>query len=335
MNENLPKQFLFVLYESAVSQYMFDDLDSDKRVTVIKGFLKTIHNPIINYLRKVHLSLIINRRINLPFKNIWHCSLRDVKWNHKTQYYVILVNSALRLADYKYLSRIRNKYNIKYILLMVDPWDSNKYSIPARYFADKLGFDYIFSFDPVDCKKYNFIYTNVPYIKLCNDVPNTIDYDIYLIANVSTRGGADVFHNIFKRLKDAGLSISYRLVNVLPKDQIYKNEIIYNKTMEYPEVIKDVERSNCILEVLANGQTGATYRYYEAVCYNKKLLTTNKNVVNLPFYNPEYMKVFEKPEDIDCEWIKERIPIDYGYDGRFSSTHLIDKIIELEDQKEG
>ena len=46
------------------------------------------------------------------------------------------------------------------------------------------------------------------------------------------------------------------------------------------------------------------------------------------------MKVFEKPEDIDWAWVKERIPVDYHYDGRFSPVHLIDKIIELEEEKE-
>lgn len=93
-------------------------------------------------------------------------------------------------------------------------------------------------------------------------------------------------------------------------------------------------KSNCILEVLATGQSGATLRYYEAVCYNKKLLTNNKNIVNLPFYNPEWMHVFENTEDIDWGWVKERVPVDYHYDGRFSPIHLIDRIIELEEQKE-
>ncbi len=46
------------------------------------------------------------------------------------------------------------------------------------------------------------------------------------------------------------------------------------------------------------------------------------------------MKVFEKPEDIDWEWVKERITVDYHYDGRFSPRHLIDKIIELEEERE-
>ena len=110
--------------------------------------------------------------------------------------------------------------------------------------------------------------------------------------------------------------------------------IIYNKRIPYSEVVEKNKASNCILEIISSGQSGASLRYYEAVCYNKKLLTNNKNVVNLPFYNPDYIHVFEKPEDIDWDWVKERIQVDYHYDGRFSPTHLIDKIIELEEEKE-
>ncbi len=101
----------------------------------------------------------------------------------------------------------------------------------------------------------------------------------------------------------------------------------------YRNIIAEVKRSNCLLEVVREFQDDPSYRYYEAVCYNKKLLTNNKRIVNFPFYNPEYIHVFEKPEDIDWDWVKERIPIDYGYDGRFSPSHLFDEVIEIEKSK--
>ena len=105
------------------------------------------------------------------------------------------------------------------------------------------------------------------------------------------------------------------------------------KAMPYPEVVAEAKKSNCLLEVVREGQTGPSFRYYEAVCYNKKLLTNNKNAVNFPFYNPEYMHVFEKPEDIDWEWVKERIPVDYGYDGRFSPSRIFDEVVGMEESK--
>ena len=82
------------------------------------------------------------------------------------------------------------------------------------------------------------------------------------------------------------------------------------------------------MEILQKGQTGPTLRYFEAVCYNKKLLTNNPHIVNFPFYKPEWMKIYQKPEDIDINWLKEKEQIDYGYNGEFSPTKLIDFLYE-------
>lgn len=334
MTKKLQKKFIFILKDNYI-EIMGNDLKSDNRVTIIDSYLKKPNNRILRMLQKVHTTTKINRRIKLPFRNIWKCSMRTIAWEKNTEYYVFFVGALLKMVDIEYLKRLRKNYNVIFSLILVDSWDNDELSFAAKYFAEHLRFDYIFSFDPEDVKKYGFIYTNVPYSIISPEKSNIISYDLYLAASVTTKGGPEIFHSIYKYLKEGGVSAHYRLVHVHPNEQEFKNEIIYNISIDYSEVIEGVKKSNCILEVLPLGQTGPTLRYNEAVCYNKKLLTTNKNVVNLPFYNPKYIHVFEKPEDIDCEWIKERIPIDYGYDGRFSPTHLIDRIIELDEQKEG
>ena len=160
------------------------------------------------------------------------------------------------------------------------------------------------------------------------NTPEAVENDLYLINNA--KGRLKKFHEVYEYVRQRNVKANFRIVGVKKNDQLYPNEITYNKRLKYRETLKEIKKSNCLLEVLGEEQTSVSMHYSEAVCYNKKLLTDNKAVVNLPFYNPDYMKVFEKPEDIDCEWIKERISVDYGYDGRFSPSHLIDKIIELE-----
>lgn len=66
------------------------------------------------------------------------------------------------------------------------------------------------------------------------------------------------------------------------------------KRLDYEDVLDYVSQTNCIIEIVQNDTAGPTMRYSEAVFYNKKLLTNNKNIVNFPFYNSNYMKVFEK-----------------------------------------
>ena len=84
------------------------------------------------------------------------------------------------------------------------------------------------------------------------------------------------------------------------------------------------------LEILQEGQNQQSARYFEAVVYNKKLLTTNDRISALPFYNPDYMKVFHTSSDVDIDWLKARDMVDYGYKGEFSPSGipaLIDKYL--------
>ena len=132
-------------------------------------------------------------------------------------------------------------------------------------------------------------------------------YDLYY-AGVS-KGRLETLHNIYNLMVQNEITTIYRITEVKAKEELYDG-ILYNERIKYNKLVEEDQFCNCILEVMADGQSGATLRYYEAVCYNKKLLTNNKNVVNLPFYDPAYIRVFEKPEDIDWNWVKERIPVD-------------------------
>lgn len=85
-------------------------------------------------------------------------------------------------------------------------------------------------------------------------------------------------------------------------------------------------RSNCLLELVQEGQVGATARYCEAVVYGKKLLTNNNYVRFLPFYNEEYIKIFDKVDDIDFDWVKEIVHVDFEYKDEFSPNHVIERI---------
>ena len=81
--------------------------------------------------------------------------------------------------------------------------------------------------------------------------------------------------------------------------------------------------AKCILEIVQKGQVALTLRPYEAVAYNKKLLTNNKTILNFKYYNPKYMRYFEKVEDIDWNWVKCDDGVDYNYQGDFSPRYLL------------
>ena len=75
--------------------------------------------------------------------------------------------------------------------------------------------------------------------------------------------------------------------------------------------------------------TGLSLRPYEAVCYNRKLLTNNKSILDFPYYDSRYMQYFETVEEIDWDWVKEDIPVDYGYDCKFSPMRLLEHMVSF------
>lgn len=326
------KHFIFV-YDQMLIEEIYKDFYYDQRVTVTKN-LREIKFPLLLLLRKLHLNSKINRIINLPFKSIWSYNLKDVNWRLGVAYYVIFVDNAIFPMDSNYLLKLRKKYNLHYILFFVDDFNSS-WGKKAHDYVKCMPFDYIFSFDLLDAEKYNFIYMPIPYSILSTCLNESIQYDLFYIGTVFN----DIIRlntvlNIYELSEHKQVNVRLMLINVDTSLKKYSEKIEYCEPISYASTIEYSKKTNCILEILKETQSGASLRYYEAVCYNKKLLTNNKNVVNLPFYNADYIHVFEKPEDIDWNWVKERIPIDYHYDGRFSPAHLIDKIIELEDTKE-
>ena len=328
------KKFVFCSIGGKWGGYLhsfFSDLMKDDRVIWLNGRYKELRFPLLKWLRKIHLSSKINNIICLPGKRIWSYALDTVQWDDNTDYYAIFLDNILPI-DPEYLKNLKEKHSIKYVLLLFNPLVP-PHDERAQKSMDAIAFDYIFSYNNNDAKDRGFIFTDNIYSKRTDISSQAIHDDLYYIGG--NNGRLQDALAVYASAKAAGVKQLFRISDVNKEDMAYPNEIIYNQFIDYVESVNELLGANCILELMRRNKNGmcASARYYEAVCYNKKLLTNNKNIVNLPFYQPEYMHVFETPDDIDWEWVKEQIPVDYHYDGRFSPSRLIDKIIDLEKER--
>lgn len=322
----IQRQFYFIKANGMVEDSqlsIFEDLENDNRVIPIETN-PTGNNKVLFYLKKIHFSNKANSIVNLPFKKIWGQPLKDVRWKENVQHIFIIPHGVLNFLDVDFMLSQKQKYDVKYCLIVLDYWDS-PYCSRARRIAERGVFDIILTFDPEDAKVNNFIFHDTPYSILLKNYSPEATNDMYFLGNAKKR--LSVLHDIYNAAKANSIKLQMRITQV--DEKLKNSNIIYNQHIDYIDSLAEMLKANCILEVMNAGQSGATLRYYEAVCYNKKLLTNNKNVVKLPFYNPNYIHVFEKPEDIDWEWVKDRITVNYHYDGRFSSVNLIDFIIKI------
>ena len=235
----------------------------------------------------------------------------------------IFCNSSLMFLSKELLDKLSERDDVLMVLLLIDPVRKiSKFTRSKfKYFENGL----ILTFDPQDAEKYGFRFVDSYYSTVKSIEKRNEKSGVYFCG--LDKGRLATLHGIYSFLTDHGVSCEFHIRVPHRRGRRLIEGIDYiDGPIPYPEVINQVCTSECILDVTQKCQTGMTLRYYEAVCYNKKLLTNNVYVKNMPFYNPEYIQVFDDPESIDVEWIKKPVKVDYGYDGRFSPLRLLDAI---------
>lgn len=140
------------------------------------------------------------------------------------------------------------------------------------------------SFDENDCKKYNMKKNIQYYYEQILEYESKMQYDIYFVGH--DKGRKNRIQEIEKQINELGMTGKFDLI----EDE--------KKEISYSEVQKRIEKSKAILEIIQTGQVGCTLRALEALFFRKKLITTNKNVVNEDFYNKNNIFIYGI-DDID------------------------------------
>ncbi len=239
---------------------------------------------------------------------------------------LVVRSNVLEIVPISYLQSVRSK-GIQCELLLLDSMDAGSSTIKKTIqYISYAYWDDIVTFDPVDAKRYGFSFNGFNYYsKMPLTETQSIVNDIYYIG--SLKGGrGTLIDNVYNYLTSKAVKCRFDMLYSNSRDRKEYNQIInwIRKSIPYSDVLKYVSESNCILEILQNNQAGPSLRYFEAVFYNKKLLTNNCHIVNFPYYNPHYMKIFKEPDDINIDWLLDNsIDVEYNYQGDFSPLHML------------
>lgn len=155
-------------------------------------------------------------------------------------------------------------------------------------------FDKVFSFEKKDCKKYNLIFkTNFIY-KTTNAIPSHFKYKVFNISSYDKRFPilkkiAETLHQMHIKNK---IIVFSRKENETPYIEFSKETLSISKINHY------LEQSEIMLDVSRSRQQGLSFRVFESLGLKKKLITTNKDVVNYDFYNAKNIFVIEDVNNI-------------------------------------
>lgn len=222
---------------------------------------------LIKIFRKLFYLLGIK---NNPFYNDWVKNIND--------------NVQLIVFDeckpYKGLANKLKEFKIKPIIYFWNPINQDdKIEFLKKNFN-------VYSYSKNDCKIYGlrFNQTFIPKIEFEN---KNIIYDAIFVGQNKNR--LDLLEKLYKLFDNPYFYVikdSNETSNVFKLKN--KNDII-----KYDDYIKLVNQSNCIIEVLPTVNAGITLRTAEAVVYDKKLITNNKNIVRESFYDKNKIYVID------------------------------------------
>ena len=321
-------KFIIIDDENELFDIMFYDFNDNEEVDKVPHFVT--ESSFITKLRKVCFDPRINSKIDLPFKKLWRkkYSIFNYRFDKNERYYILFLNGCLRFYyDRETLKEFKKTHpNVSLVLLLYDSLAN-----PNSQFAIKKQdlFDLIFTFDPNDAKKhgYHYIYSTL------SDVSGTLKKDerktnVFYVGRAVNR--LPLMHKVLKKIAESVESFEFYISGVSDKkDCNYPDIIKYNKYVPYNQVLEKVSNTDCLIEFVMPNQTGITLRTCEAIIFNKKLITNNKKIIDTPFYNPEYMSIFTNENDLDIDFLKKDIVVDYNYSGYFSPNIIIEKIKKI------
>lgn len=209
--------------------------------------------------------------------------------------------------------------------LVGNHWDGLKrtpHIYPKIRYFDKF---FVFDKNDVNENKNIFFLTNFFFDFDENSEEENIKQDVfYLGTYVKERFG------LLKKLSETFSSKGFSQKIILfswEKRAPEKNIIFTDLFLSYEENVKNVKQSKVLLDLKLKEHNGLSFRFFEALKYNKKLITNNADVKNYDFYSKKNIFILGE-DDVNglddfinnpYETIPDEIKNKYGFKNWFET----------------
>lgn len=164
-------------------------------------------------------------------------------------------------------------------------------------------FDEVYSFEKNDCKKFNLKFaTNWIYKQSNKNEIHNHSYDVFNISSKDRR--YPIILNIAKNLLKNNIKSKILIHDKKNETNDDGIEVITNK-LSLNEVYQLIDKSRALLDINRPKQNGLTFRVFESLGTNKKLITTNSDIINYDFYDERNILIIdEKNPEIPSSFFK-------------------------------
>lgn len=230
----------------------------------------------------------------------YHNNIIEKTKNNKYDYIVIIKAESITVENLKMLKQTHS--DAKLILYL---WDSVKNFKNAE--AKLPLFDKVLSFDRYDCDELGLIFRPLFYSKDYADIAvkqSSQDIDVLFIGTMHSDRYRFV-KNIENSVTNSGKKVYYYLFfmsNVLYYKMKFSNKALrgtkksdfYFKSISQNDVVELFAKTKNVVDIQHPQQTGLTMRTIETLGAKRKLITTNKDIVNYDFYNQSNILIVDR-----------------------------------------
>lgn len=253
----------------------------------------------------------------------------------KTIDYLFIINP--EAITPKILERLKESHNIKKTVLYM--WNSFRNKKSAKSLIPYC--DATYTFDPKDAKKYGIKLRPLFFIdkfdSLSQPSVEKVDYkyDLCFIGS----GHSDrckIVKSLFKNIN--GFSFLYfsspklfylRKIFDRRMDGIHKSDVSF-EGLPSDKVAQINKESKAVLDIQHQAQNGLTMRTFELIGLQKKMITTNTDVINYDFYRESNIAVVDRKNPITSkEWFEKKyepLPVDIYH--KYSLNGWLEELTE-------
>lgn len=230
--------------------------------------------------------------------------------------YVIFFDGQYSLCSQRLKCFLRNRYPDCMIIFHLGDLLSTHKNINISEIKDFS--DLVVTYDHNDAENNIITYHSHPYSSLPSEMLACSEGNSQLLFYGYAKNRSKLILQVYDKMKASGVKCDFSIPGLTSEDCSNRPELANAKFTPYLDYLKKLQCTDCILEIIQSGSQGCTFRTWEAIVYNKKLITNNKSIKDEPFYNQEYIQVIDSVESINVEWIKKDIKVNYGYADQIS-----------------
>jgi hypothetical protein len=186
--------------------------------------------------------------------------------------------------------------------------------------------DLLISYDTTDARQHEMLYHPTVFspVHIAEKDQQPL-YDLYFLGR--DKGRLPLLIDICHEAKRRGLRCHFLMLEVPKRDQIVCEGITYLKrALPYAENLRLCAQSRCIVEMMQQHAASATFRTWETIMLNRKLLTNNVSIATSDFYDSRYISVFDSPAHTDWRCVQSETAFPDGnnpYQQRIRPLSLI------------